>query len=244
MTKISILIPYYNELDTILKYENMLFPIIDEIMREYKCDYEYVFYDDGSTDNGYRIIAGYQLFFNSYPIKSFRDEKNMGLGHVIREGIALCEGEYIIILDADLSYRPGSIRDMMMYIDKGVDCVSSSPYQYPHLMKNSISIMRLWGSIIFNKLYSGAIGHSITCATSMFRLYRLSVLKEFEFKSVGFDINAEILSTLILSGKNVIEIPVILYDRDCGVSKMKVWYEFKRGIELIFKILIKRIFNR
>jgi dolichol-phosphate mannosyltransferase len=243
LMKLSILIPYYNEIDTILKYDHMLFPIVEDIMREWGYDYEYVFYDDGSTDEGYRIIAGYELFYTSYPIKSYRDIENIGLGHAIHEGIKLCNGEYTIVMDADLSYRPANIRDMLMYLNKDIDCISSSPYQYPHLMKNGISIMRMWGSIIFNKMYSLAIGHKITCATSMFRLYRTSVLKEFGFKSMGFDINAEILSTLILSGKNVIEIPVMLYSRDYGISKMRVWYEFRRGIEMIFKILLKRFFN-
>lgn len=238
--KFTILIPYYNELDSILKYEIMLFPVVDDIMREFGYDYEYVFYDDGSKDGGYRIIAHYQIFFNSYPIKSFRDETNMGLGHAIREGLKLCESDYVIIMDSDLSYRPSSIRDLLMYMDKYTDCVSSSPYQFPHLIKATDSRLRMMGSVVFNKIYSLLIGHHITCATSMFRLYKLSTLDEFTFTSDGFDINAEILSELILNGKNVIEVPVTLYDREYGTSKMHVIKEVKRSTILIGKILIKR----
>ena len=241
--KISILIPYYNEKETIIQYDHMLFPIVDEIMKEYKSDYEYIFFDDGSTDGGNFEILNYML--KDPKILHYRHFINLGLGKSIIDGISYCNGDYSIIMDADLSYRPADIRKMIDYllIYPNIDCISSSPYLYPHLIKNYGSYMRHLGSVWFNKLYSIAIGHNITCATSMFRLYKTSVIKAMKFDSVGFDINAEILSAFILSGKNVKEIPVTLYDRNYGISKMNVWYEFHRGIEMIVKIYIKRLFG-
>jgi dolichol-phosphate mannosyltransferase len=246
MLKISILIPYYNEEETIRQYEHMLFPVVCDIMSEYGFEYEYVFYDDGSTDNGSWWIIKFAKMLSFYDIKCFHNVSNMGLGAAIRRGLEECDGDYIIIMDADLSYRPSSIRDILECFRENynIDCVSASPYQYPHTSESNILFLRNVGSRMFNKLYSVAIGHNVTCATSMFRLYKANVIKDMKLKSKGFDINAEILSELILSGKNVIEIPVTLYGRDYGISKMKVLYETRRGIEMIIKIWVKRIFRR
>jgi dolichol-phosphate mannosyltransferase len=157
-----------------------------------------------------------------------------------------CRGDYIIILDSDLTYRPSSIRDMLDCL-KGhptVDCISSSPYQYPHIIPISKSYFRHFGSVTFNKIYSIIIGHHITCATSMFRLYKSEVIRNMNLKSVGFDVNAEILFDLIIDKKEIIEISVTLYDRDYGVSKMNVLNEFYRAVRLIFKIIKKRALNK
>jgi len=244
--KISLLIPFYNEVDTIREYDHMLFPIVDEIMREYKYDYEYVFMDDGSVDGSQTDLVEYITKSKQLTEKSvvLSHTSNRGLGKTIRDGIEECKGDYIIIMDADLSYRPASIRDMLecLKLNPDVDCISSSPYMYPHLVRGMDSNIRYWGSIYFNKVYSWIIGQNITCATSMFRLYKSNILKNKKLRSDGFDISAEILSKFILGGKKVIEIPVTLYGRDYGISKMKVIYETRRGIEMIVKIYLKKNF--
>ena len=241
--KFSILIPYYNERETILQYDHMLFPIVDDIMKEYKFDYEYIFFDDGSTDGGNFEILNYMN--RDEKIKGYRHFINLGLGISIRNGILYCNGDYIIIMDADLSYRPTDIRKMIDYllIFPNIDCISSSPYSDSHFIKSSSPYLRHLGSVWFNKIYSLSIGHNITCATAMFRLYKTSVIKDMKFESIGFDINAEILSEFILSGKKVKELSMSLYGRDYGLSKMNTWYEFRRGIEMIVKICVKRIFR-
>jgi glycosyltransferase involved in cell wall biosynthesis len=219
----------------------MLFPIVDGIMREYKFDYEYIFFDDGSNDGGNFEILKYML--SNTKILNYRHFINMGLGAAIVNGISYCNGDYIIILDADLSYKPADIRKMLDYllIYPDIDCISASPYSYPHMIKESSPFIRHQGSLWFNKIYSFLLGHNITCATSMFRLYKTSVIKQMKFDSIGFDINAEILSGFILTGKKVKEIPISLYGRDYGMSKMNVLYEVRRGFEMMIKIIVKRL---
>lgn len=242
--KISILIPYYNELDNLKHYDKMLFPVVDDIMKEYGYDCEYIFYDDGSDDTYYFNIVDISRPLTKYNIDRYSNAINMGLGVSISRGVQYCRGDYIIILDADLTYRPSSIRDLLECLKDhpNVDCISSSPHQYPHLLSITKSY-RYYGSVIFNKIYSILIGHHITCATSMFRLYKSEVIRNMNLESKGFDVNAEILFNLLLDGKEVIEIPVTLYDRDYGVSKMHVMKELWRGIGLMVKIINKRFLN-
>jgi glycosyltransferase involved in cell wall biosynthesis len=83
MIKISILIPYYNEIENLRHYNDMLFPTIDEIIEEYGYQCEYIFYNDGSTDGG---SMNYILTFKQYTkneIKYHANFVNMGLGKAI-----------------------------------------------------------------------------------------------------------------------------------------------------------------
>ena len=243
-SSVSILIPYYNESETLKCYPQNLFPVICDIMKDFEYDYEYIFYNDGSIDSSKIVIDEYQKFMK-YNINSCGGSNNQGLGIALRDGIFLCNKEYIIVMDADLSYEPAAVRDLLTFLKfhPDADCISSSPYRRKGLVMNSASFMRYWGSVYFNKMYALALGcNDITCATSMFRLYKTSCIKKMSFKSIGFDINAEILSDFILSGKKVIEIPAVLYSRKYGSSKMKVWKEVYHALEMITKIYIKRQF--
>ena len=243
MEKISILIPYYNEIDNIRTYHDTLFPVIDPIMKEYGYECEYVFYNDGSTDGGSNIFDAFYYIESLNLIKHHGCNTNEGLGLAIRNGIQYCDGDYIIVLDADLSYKPDVVENLIRYLRKGVDCISTSPYQKYSDVQTSPSFMRYMGSIGFNLMYSLAIGRDITCVTSMVRLYKSSVIKNMTFKSKGFDINAEILSELLLKEYSVIEIPAKLYKRKYGISKMNVLLEAYRGVKMVSKIILRRHFN-
>lgn len=247
MVTISILIPYYNEIENFKHYKDMLFTIIDDIAIEYGILLEYLFVNDGSTDGSREYAEKYFQEYSKISVVNFKDNVvNRGLGYTLSRGFGFCKGDYIIVLDADLSYRPAHIRDMMDILihNSDIDCISSSPYQFSRIEHINLPFIRKYGSIIFNKIYSKCIGHNITCATSMFRLYKSSVIRRMNIQSTGFDVNAEILSKLILNNYKVIEIPVDLYDRDYGKSKMNIIRETRFALKMLYIILLKRYFNK
>jgi glycosyltransferase involved in cell wall biosynthesis len=104
---ISILIPFRNEIDSILYYNRTLFPIIDEIMHSFEQEYEYVFVDDGSTDNSsdavYTMIVASNIKSgkNLKEVDLTRNKFGNGLGNALRYGFTRCKGDYIIVMDAD-----------------------------------------------------------------------------------------------------------------------------------------------
>jgi hypothetical protein len=61
--------------------------------------------------------------------------------------------------------------------------------------------------------------------------------------SGNYEINAEILSKLIIQGKRVVEVPVPLLKRKFGVSKINVLKEIKNNIILLYKIVKTKYFH-
>lgn len=245
MTLISILIPFRNEIESVSNYHNTLFPIVDEIMKACNQEYEYVFIDDGSTDDSYNSIIDSFDKYNpkSEYLKLFNLGQNFqthGLGNALRYGFEKCIGDYIIVMDADLSYKPTDILRMLKVLKENPDvkCISASPYYYGFGSEIvGSSPMRIIGSVTFNSIYSLLLNQELTCATGMFRLYHRETLNRFNLKSTGYDINSEIIMWFLLEKERFIEIPSVLYLRTVGKSKMNIAIEVIREVKLIFKII-------
>jgi len=71
----------------------------------------------------------------------------------------------------------------------------------------------------------------------------MSALKDLNIVSNNFEINAEILSKLIINGKTIVEVPVPLYKRRYGYSKINVKKEIINNLKLIAKIIKVKYFR-
>ena len=101
--KLSIVIPAYNEQDTIHLILNKIFSLnlINNISKEI------IIVDDCSSDNTYQIINNYITDKgSSSEITLYRHDVNMGKGAALHTGIEKATGDVIVIQDADLEYDP------------------------------------------------------------------------------------------------------------------------------------------
>ena len=94
--KISILIPCYNEANTIKD-------LLIKVNNQKKIDKEIIIIDDSSTDETKKILKNELTPLYDYLIEN---DKNYGKGFSIREGIKKSKGDIILIQDADLEYDP------------------------------------------------------------------------------------------------------------------------------------------
>lgn len=90
MPKISVIMPVYNAAP-------FLRESIESILNQTYKDFEFLIFNDGSTDNSTEIIESYK----DPRIKFFNSEKNYGYVKHLNEGIKLAQGEYIARMDAD-----------------------------------------------------------------------------------------------------------------------------------------------
>ncbi|WML67300.1 MAG: Glycosyltransferase AglD [Methanoregula sp. SKADARSKE-2] len=239
---ISLIFPLYNERDNIAHYHQDLFPIVDGIGEATGETFEYVFVDDGSIDDTLQQITEIANYRNDCIV--LVHEKNRGMGNAVKTGLIASKGELIITMDADLTFRPVDIAKLIeRYRETEADCISGSPYLEKGLMEE-VTPFRLLMSRSVNFLYRVLLGTGITCVSPIFRLYKRSVLTEMDITSKNFEINAEIISKLIINGKKVVEVPVPLLKRKHGNSKINVRKEVKNYIILLYKIFRTKYLHR
>jgi glycosyltransferase involved in cell wall biosynthesis len=239
---ISILIPLYNENENVVHYGSTLYPVIDKIAAESGEEFEYVMVDDGSRDSTVQSLQG--QVSGRENITLLRHETNRGMGNALRTGIAACSGEAIITMDADLTFRPEDVaRLVQKFRETGADCISGSPYLEAGLMQE-VTPLRLVLSKTINSLYRILLNSNITCVSPIFRLYRAELFRDLVISSSNFEINAEILSKLIIMRKRVIEVPVPLHRRKYGTSKIRVRKEMKNYLILLYRIFRLKYLHR
>ncbi|OPY36715.1 MAG: Glycosyltransferase AglD [Methanoregula sp. PtaU1.Bin051] len=231
---ISIIIPLFNERDNVVQYPTDLFPVMDRIALEYNETFEYLMVDDGSRDDTVERLN--EIAGQRGDVIVLRHEKNSGMGTAIRTGIAKAKGDLIVTMDSDLTFRPQDVQVLIeAYRKTGADCVSGSPYLRKGLM-GEVTPLRLLMSRSVNFLYRLLLGGNISCVSPIFRLYKRRIFDEIPVTSNNFEINAEIISKLLIAKMNVVEVPVPLLKRRHGSSKIRITKEIRNYLWLLYRI--------
>jgi glycosyltransferase involved in cell wall biosynthesis len=213
---LSIIIPMFNEAENVKSTLDR----VEEALAPFKGTYEIVAVNDGSLDNTLEILNGLAEQDRKLKIVSYR--RNFGRGMALRKGFKESSGEIIVSIDADLSYSPHYIIDLIETLRKepDIDFVLASPYMPGGDVQN-VPLHRLWISKWGNKLLRFAMPNRIYTSTGIFRAYRKSVLDSLELESDGKEIHLEILSKALALGFRAREIPAVLSSRRKGKSKFR-----------------------
>jgi len=122
MKKISIIIPCYNEQESIPYFYNE----INKISKSMKNDFEFIFVNDGSKDNTISIIKEYSK--KDKRVKYIHFSRNFGKESAMYAGLELSTGDYIAIMDADLQDPPHLLPEMLSILEdkeNDYDCVGT-----------------------------------------------------------------------------------------------------------------------
>ena len=110
-TKISVIIPVYNEARTVEKLLGKVLAI--------NLNLEIILIDDASTDQSVKIVLDKRNKEQLTNLKLIRHEKNKGKGYAIRTGLKEVTGKIVIIQDADLEYDPEDYYELIKPIESG-----------------------------------------------------------------------------------------------------------------------------
>lgn len=231
---LSLVVACYNEKGSIVRFERELLPELDALGHSY----EIVAVDDGSTDDG---LAALKALAGRFPeVIVISHSQNRGLGAALRTGFGAAQGDWIVTLDADLTFHPSQIKALLAQQQiTGADLVSGSPF-LEKSGRAAVAWTRLLPSLLLNAFYRGLFGRALTAYTPIFRLYRAQTLKTLPLRARGFEINAEIAARFILAGKKIAEVPAVLTSRQEGVSKLNRARELSRHLALIANLLARR----
>jgi len=190
------------------------------VLASFRGKYEIIAVNDGSLDNTLDVLS--RLAGEDKKLKVVSYSKNAGRGMALRKGFKESSGEIIVSIDADLSYSPQYILDLVETLrrEAEVDLVLASPYMPGGGVEN-VPVLRLWVSKLGNRILRLVMPNRIYTSTGIFRAYRKKVLDSLEIESDGKEIHLEILSKALALGYRVKESPAILSSRKKGKSKFK-----------------------
>jgi glycosyltransferase involved in cell wall biosynthesis len=119
---LSVIVPCLNEEDNVaFFYEE--FMKNDPFLKEKDLDFEIIYVDDGSTDGTVREVKKLHETDNRIKLISF--SRNFGKEAAIYAGFKKAEGDYVVMMDADLQDPPSLLPEMFSYIEEGYDSVAT-----------------------------------------------------------------------------------------------------------------------
>ncbi|MGH8115175.1 MAG: glycosyltransferase family 2 protein, partial [Rhodanobacteraceae bacterium] len=118
--QVSIVIPVYNEEESLAELFARLYPALDTLGRSYEC----VFVDDGSRDRSAALLRG-QFAKRPEVTRVVLLQSNFGQHAAILAGFSAACGERVITLDADLQNPPEEIAHLLAKMDEGYDYVGT-----------------------------------------------------------------------------------------------------------------------
>ena len=217
--KLAIVIPTYNEAETITSLIKELFDQIKQLVEKL----DVLIIDDSSPDGTADIVRGLEDEYEKITV--VQRPKKMGLGAAYKNGfrhvLEKLDSELIVQMDADHSHQPSEIPNMLEEI-KNFDYLIASR----HVEGSDIVG---WG-IGRKATHSIAGAIAKTCAkleindsTSGFRMFKRETLEKIDFERIrsdGFAFQIEVLYQLKQLGMKGLEVPTIFVNRTEGSSKM------------------------
>lgn len=223
--KISIIVPCYNEKDTIEA-------IIAKI-NNVNINKEIILIDDLSTDGSREIIKN-NLEKKYENLSVIYHENNFGKGRAIRNGIKKITGDIVIIQDADLEYNPSDYNKLLHPIlNNKADVVFGSRF----LGSDEKNVLYFWhrvGNAFLTLLSNMFTNLNLSDMECCYKVFKAEIIKNLELKENRFGFEPEI--TAKISGKNlrIYEVGISYNGRRYSEGKKITW---KDGLSAIWCIL-------
>lgn len=117
--KIDIIIPCYNEQECV----QQLFHAVESVFANLEgYDFSILYIDDGSKDDTLQRIKEIVEHYGREKVRYISFARNFGKESAIYAGFENCDGDYIVLMDADLQHPPTLLPDMITKLEEGHDC--------------------------------------------------------------------------------------------------------------------------
>ena len=200
---VTLLVPVYNEAGILEANLKVIVDYMRQLSANY--DWELVVVNDGSEDGTAERADAFAAAHSE--VRIMHHPVNFGLGQALKTGFRAAQGEYVVTLDIDLSYAPDHIDRLLTAIrETGAKVVIASPYM-PGGTATNVPRKRLLMSRWANRFISLVAPGRIYTFTGMVRAYDGRFLKSVNLKSMGMDVNMEIIYKATLLRARIIEIP-------------------------------------
>lgn len=200
---VTILVPAYNEADHIQKSLGQLHNHMKDLSRDY--DWEILVVDDGSSDDTSEQVEQFAAENDRVRLKAHR--ANLGLGRALTTGFRWSTADFIVTCDADLSYSPDHITELLdTIITTGAAIVVASPYMRGGTVSGVPRLRALlsrWANRFLGRMSMGRL----STVTGMVRAYDGQFIRSLTVKALGTQVNSEIIYKAQVLRAPVVEIP-------------------------------------
>ncbi len=232
---LSVVISALNEEKTVTSVLTRVLEVFDK----HKINGEIVFLNNHSTDKTGELADAIAKKDGRINVIQRYDRPNRDLGSSLREGFANAQGEFIIILDCDLSHDPEEIPNLLKHKDEADIIIGS---RFVKGGKADMALKRTIISRTYNTMAKLLLGMNVNDLTTGFKLYKKKMLDELQLESNGFGLHVEIPIKAHLKGFTFKEVP-IYYKRSDKKSTLNYKKQFKSYSRPILKGLKERMFG-
>jgi dolichol-phosphate hexosyltransferase len=217
--KLSILMPVYNEDAHVAEALKQTLAV------DYPCEVELVVVDDGSRDDTAEVLSR----FDEPRLRVITHPRNQGKGAAVRTAASNAEGDYLVMLDADLEYDPQDLPKLLAPVLDGRAKVvygnrvfgAHTAYSFWYVMGNKAI------TTAANVFYNSYLGDLETC----FKLMPVALFRSLDIRSQGFGIEAEITAKLLRRKIKPYEVPISYRARSREEGKKITWRD---GVEALW----------
>jgi glycosyltransferase involved in cell wall biosynthesis len=223
--KISVLMPVYNEIKTIMD--------VLTLVRDVDLDKEIILVDDFSADGTKELLK--KEFGDGFgEVRVVYHEKNEGKGAAIRTALLHAKGDYVIVQDADMEYSPHDIVTMAKIArEKGAVAVYGSRFlktrkttSLPHFIINSF----------LTRLTNIFFGGNLTDMETCYKMVRTDIMRSLDIKASRFEFEPEVTAKLFRKGVKIVEIPVSYRGRGYDEGKKIGWRDGLEAVITLFRL--------
>jgi glycosyltransferase involved in cell wall biosynthesis len=230
--KLSIVIPAYNEANTIHLILNKVLAVklTNNIAKEI------IIVNDCSKDATQSTVEAYIAANSGHDIRLFNHEVNKGKGAALHTGIACSTGDYIVIQDADLEYNPEEYNKLIQpVLDGFADVVYGTRFMggQPH------RVLFFWHTIgnkfltFLSNMFSNL---NLTDMETCYKLFKRETIQSIELKEKRFGFEPEVTQKIARVPKiRIYEVGISYYGRTYEEGKKIGWKDGFRAIYCIIK---------
>jgi len=228
--KVSIVIPCYNEKDTIEK-------IVEAVCNAPLKSREIIVVDDCSEDGTQAVL---QVRVSHMVDRIIYHPVNRGKGAALRSGFAAATGDFILVQDADLEYSPEDYPVLLEPLISGkADAVLGSRFMggRPHRV---LFFWHMVGNKFLTPLSNIFTNINLTDVETGYKAFKAPLIKSIRIEEDGFGVEPEIIAKLARTGCRIYEVGISYSGRTYAEGKKINWKDGVRAIYAIFKYNLGR----
>lgn len=226
--KLSVIMPVYNEVDTIREIVNRV--------QQVKLAHEIVIVDDGSIDGTRQVL---KVLEKMPDVRVLLHDHNQGKGTAVVTGMKAAVGDVMVIQDADLEYDPRDYPALLKPIKEGIaDVVFGSRFlggpRRPILFWNMVAnkILTLTANILYNNI--------LTDIETGYKCFKREVVQGMTIKAKRFEFEPEFTAKLLKRKVRIYEVPISFNPRLYSEGKKITAWD---GVIAFWTLLKFRVMN-